>query len=133
MLIYQITLSIVKIGICTFYLRIFQDKTSKYLVYGIIGFIILTTIPVEFVAIFQCNPIRGAWDIMIESKCIKLNPEIIAFAICNILGDLALIGFAVPRVCKFFFFFNEHIFSYSAFLHNLLKLTKTYLTMNETI
>jgi hypothetical protein len=83
------------------YLRIFQDKTSKNLIFGMMAFVVITWIPAEILVTFQCSPLSGVWEFGGEAKCINLKPELIFFATCSILSDVGLIAFAVPRVCKF--------------------------------
>ena len=36
-LVYQLVLSGTKLGICCFYLRVFVDRNSRYLIFGLIG------------------------------------------------------------------------------------------------
>jgi hypothetical protein len=97
-LLYQLTLCLTKLGICTFYLRIFQDRVSKRLNYAMMCAMVAYTIPLELVIIFQCNPVKGAWDFTIRSKCIDVLPGLYANGILNILSDALLIAFVVPRI-----------------------------------
>jgi len=48
-LIYQLFLRGTKLGICFFYLRVFPDRNSRYIIFGLIAFIILFTIPLLLV------------------------------------------------------------------------------------
>jgi uncharacterized membrane protein YidH (DUF202 family) len=98
-LIYQFVLCLTKLGICTFYLRVFADRRSKQYVYLIIGFVIATTLVVEMVFIFLCSPVSDAWSI-ISPKCHSSVPVTEANAVFNILADIFLMIFAIPRVSK---------------------------------
>jgi hypothetical protein len=47
LLVYHITLALTQLSICLFYLRHFDDKTTKYIVYTTIGFISVPTVIVS--------------------------------------------------------------------------------------
>ncbi|KAF8853463.1 hypothetical protein BDZ45DRAFT_560611, partial [Acephala macrosclerotiorum] len=95
--IYQVVLCLTKLGICVFYLRIFQDKLSKQFVYAMMAFTAVSTLIIEFVFVFQCSPVSDAWAI-VNSNCRPTNPSVIANAVCNIVADVAIMAFAIPRV-----------------------------------
>lgn len=97
-LIYQAILCITKVGICAFYLRVFQDRRSKILIYAMIAAMVLYTVPLELVTIFSCKPVKGYWELTKPRKCINPVPSIFAVAILNISSDALLIVFVVPRV-----------------------------------
>jgi hypothetical protein len=103
-LAYLFTLATTKLGLCAFYLQIFQDYMSRYITYVLIGFIALHTLPLELVVIFQCNPIRGAWS-MIPATCINLSVLLITSAVCNIVTDFMLLALIIPRISMWFHFF----------------------------
>ena len=96
-LIYQLVLFFTKLGLCFFYLRIFQDRKSKHLIYTIVAFLVITFIPIELIVIFQCRPVYGAWSLQ-PAKCIDNNPGIYASAAFNIFADAMMMGFVLPRI-----------------------------------
>ncbi|CZR67374.1 related to integral membrane protein [Phialocephala subalpina] len=96
-LIYQFVLCLTKLGICVFYLRVFQDKTSKYIVYIIVAFVTVSALVIELVFIFQCSPVSDAWN-FVNPNCKPANPSVIANTVCNILADVVIMAFAIPRV-----------------------------------
>lgn len=51
-ILYQACLAATKLGICAFYLRVFQDRTSKRLVYLMAAFISATSLSLLFATIF---------------------------------------------------------------------------------
>ncbi|KAH6665666.1 hypothetical protein B0J14DRAFT_209952 [Halenospora varia] len=95
-LIYQFVLAVTKVGICLFYLRIFNDRTSKLSVYGLIAFVVLTFLPVQFAVVFRCHPVSDAWTI-VSPNCGLQNPIVYASAACNIVADIMLMAFVIPR------------------------------------
>ncbi|EDO01290.1 hypothetical protein SS1G_03764 [Sclerotinia sclerotiorum 1980 UF-70] len=98
-LLYQLGLMMVRIAMCLLYLRIFQDKTSKIIIYLLILFQLVATIPATLVLVFQCDPIISQWDPNVEEiHCDDPMPAITAFTVCSVFSDAALIAFAVPRV-----------------------------------
>ncbi|CAD6449814.1 4d642ed2-10fc-40f2-8b96-55540c1f1254 [Sclerotinia trifoliorum] len=98
-LLYQLGLMMVRIAMCLLYLRIFQDKTSKIIIYLLILFQLIATIPATLALVFQCDPIISQWDPNVEEiHCDDPMPAITAFTVCSVLSDAALIAFAVPRV-----------------------------------
>ena len=93
------TLSLTKISICLFYLRLFIDKISRYLAVGTMVFIVLYTIPLILISIFQCKPVAAVYDISItNSECINTLPAFYANSVFNIIVDVWLIYLVVPRI-----------------------------------
>jgi hypothetical protein len=98
-LVYQFVLSTTKIAVCFFYLRVFTDRTSRYITYGIISYIVLFTIPLMLVQIFQCDPISDAWSILPTKNCPVVERDVaIATGVANIVGDSVLLLFVVPKI-----------------------------------
>lgn len=92
-IVYLPTLAFLKISICLFYLRLFADRKSRYLIIGTIIWILLFTIPCLFVWIFQCDPVRGAYDFSVHSKCISTDPIFYLSSVSEIVTDVWLISF----------------------------------------
>ncbi|TGO60700.1 hypothetical protein BCON_0033g00120 [Botryotinia convoluta] len=98
-ILYQVSLMMVKVAICLVYSRIFQDRLSRIIVYSLLAFQIVSTIPLTLIVVFQCDPIVSQWDFSVEQvRCIDPLPGIITFTTCSVFSDVALILFAVPRV-----------------------------------
>src|ERR1700738_455515 len=53
---YLFVLGTTKIGLCVFYLRIFQDRTSKIMIYTLVGFICAVTVALEVYVAARCRP-----------------------------------------------------------------------------
>ncbi|KAK6581032.1 hypothetical protein PZA11_006520 [Diplocarpon coronariae] len=95
--VYQFVLCTMKLGICSFYLRVFRDRTSRITVYTLLGFILVSAMAIEFTFIFSCKPVSGAWTLG-EQNCLPATPILIANTVCNVVGDLALMIFVIPRI-----------------------------------
>ena len=50
------------------------------------------------VIIFQCRPIRGAWDPTVEAKCVELNLVVMIMGGMNVLTDLILVCAPLPTI-----------------------------------
>ncbi|KAE9364430.1 hypothetical protein N431DRAFT_563737 [Stipitochalara longipes BDJ] len=94
--VYQFVICTTKLGICTFYLRVFQDKRSKMLIYSLLGFIIITALVIELAFIFACKPVSGAWAI--PQTCASPFASFYANTITSVMADVALMVFVIPRV-----------------------------------
>ena len=66
-------LLVTKISICLFLLRLSQFNRLRDLLYGLIGLLILTHIPLFFIYVFQCDPVRKAWDRQADGKCMSMD------------------------------------------------------------
>jgi hypothetical protein len=97
-LVYQFVICTTKLGICTFYLRVFQDKRSKMLIYLLLGFIIITALVIELAFIFACKPVSGAWAI--PQTCASPFASFYTNTITSVMADVALMVFVIPRVRK---------------------------------
>lgn len=98
---YQISLCATKLSLCALYLKVFTtSRSSRIFLYGIFVFVTVATIILECVSIFQCNPVRGVWDITIDKKCIDTIPAFYASTVENVLVDILLIAFAAPKIMR---------------------------------
>ncbi len=59
--VYQFMLMTTKFAVCAFYLRIFQDRTSKIFIWVMIAATAGFTIPLFFGIMFRCNPVGGVF------------------------------------------------------------------------
>ena len=96
---YILVIFFTKMGICAFYLRIFQDPRSKLLIRLIIAFLVATEIPVSLLALLQCMPIQGFWDFK-PAKCTAFSIVAYVMAAFHIFTDIILMVFVIPRVGK---------------------------------
>ncbi|KFX88457.1 hypothetical protein V490_07627 [Pseudogymnoascus sp. VKM F-3557] len=98
-LLYQCILATTKIAILTLYLRVFTDAKSQAMVYGMISFVVLYTIPCLLLLIFECTPFYDSWNpYKFPQTCMNLTIQIYMSAGFNIFIDILMVIFAVPRV-----------------------------------
>ncbi|CVK95600.1 related to integral membrane protein [Fusarium proliferatum] len=70
---YKLTANLAKISILLLYLRIFIQKWFRRCCNTLIGTIACHMSIASALSIWQCQPLRGAWDKSIQSTCISLN------------------------------------------------------------
>ncbi|KAJ9609042.1 hypothetical protein H2200_006813 [Cladophialophora chaetospira] len=74
-IMYATALMLVKISIVTSYLRVFPTTLFRRVMYILSAFIIGVWICSIMVTIFQCKPVRSAWDFTLARDCV----DIVAF------------------------------------------------------
>ena len=57
-----ITLALSKIAICLFLLRISKFERWRWFLFGLIGFLVITHVPLTLLYMFQCIPIQKIWQ-----------------------------------------------------------------------
>jgi hypothetical protein len=102
-MIYQLVVALTRLALCFFYVRIFQDKWSRRLMYGLIAFTSIGFLAVEFATLFRCQPTYLAWslgDVDIKGKCHNPVPIYYASILYNIICDFLLLVFVIPRFLR---------------------------------
>jgi hypothetical protein len=61
-------------------------------------FIVVFTIPLLLVQIFQCQPVTDFWKLGDQNCPVNELSVVYATGICNIFSDVLLLVFVVPRV-----------------------------------
>ncbi|OTA59298.1 hypothetical protein K449DRAFT_113599 [Hypoxylon sp. EC38] len=100
-LIYITSLSLTKVSILFFYLKVFPKRSFRIWTWVLIGINLVYAITYDFLLIFQCNPISGAWkfwDGEFEAKCISINVLGWSAAAINIALDVAVIVLPLPEL-----------------------------------
>ena len=98
-----LALPLTKISICLSYRRVFHSsKLNRILLTSIIAILILTGVSLEFVSIFQCNPIHAFWTQLVRKPgtCINIIPAFYVNGVSNLFTDVALIVIVIPPVLK---------------------------------
>ena len=113
--LYQTCIGTTKLGICAFYMRIFQDRKSQIVIWAMAGAIAAFTLALTLGVLLQCQPIDGTVSIILSvqisdiypgawspvpAKCIGQTPATIASGVLNILADVALLVFVIPKISK---------------------------------
>ncbi|KAI4229835.1 MAG: hypothetical protein L6R40_008045 [Gallowayella cf. fulva] len=85
-----IALLVTKISICLFLTRLSQFHRLRAVLYGLMGFLFVTHIPLFFIYVFQCSPVRRAWQRDVGGKCMSkdvVENVIIAQGVFSLLTD----------------------------------------------
>ncbi|KAK8069789.1 hypothetical protein PG994_006405 [Apiospora phragmitis] len=99
---YNACLGFIKISVLALYARL-GDRTLTRLAYIMLGVVGCQAGGNVLAAIFQCNPIRAAYDITIpagEKKCINVNAFYLANAAVNIFTDLLTYTLPIKLVVR---------------------------------
>ncbi|KOS16843.1 hypothetical protein ESCO_004731 [Escovopsis weberi] len=88
---YKLTISLTKVSILLLYLRIFVQKWFRICAYILIVIVSMYIVASVGVSIFQCTPIRGAWDKSIHPKCVSLTQNWYANAGFAIATDVLVL------------------------------------------
>ncbi|KAJ5444712.1 uncharacterized protein N7458_008584 [Penicillium daleae] len=100
---YKIQISLAKISVCLFLLRIFQTRSFRYVAYTLIGVNAAIGITWAFVDSFRCLPTRLTWTGWTgeeSGKCINFIVSILINCLVNIFVDAVLILMPIWEVIK---------------------------------
>ena len=78
---------VTKVAILNLYLRIGVQRAFRRLVWACIAVVTATAIASVTASIFQCTPIRKAWDSDLNGSCIDVNALFFANAGLDIFQD----------------------------------------------
>ncbi|KAK4631131.1 Satratoxin biosynthesis SC1 cluster protein 4 [Fulvia fulva] len=102
-MMYLVALPAVKIAILLTYLRIFQQKNFRMLVYGALGLNAAYAIIFVLVTAFQCTPINLAWhhwDNAHPGRCNNVNAQSWSSAAINIVLDIIVVALPMPMLWR---------------------------------
>ncbi len=88
---YKITINLTKASILLLYLRIFLQRWFRICCYIFMSIILSYMLATVVASIWQCNPIRGAWDKSTHPSCISLTKNWYANAAFSIITDVAIL------------------------------------------
>ncbi|KAL7945957.1 putative PTH11-type G-protein coupled receptor protein [Trichoderma barbatum] len=88
---YKLTINLTKMSIVLLYLRIFVQKWFRVSCYILLGIVTAYAVASTATSIFQCNPIRGAWDKSMKPTCISLTMNWYANAGYSIATDVLIL------------------------------------------
>ncbi|KAG0157233.1 Extracellular membrane protein, CFEM domain [Penicillium digitatum] len=100
---YKFQISLAKISVCLFLLRIFQARTFRYLAYGLIAANAAIGITWASVDAFRCWPTRLTWIGWMHEEpghCINFIDAVLVNCLVNIFVDCILIIMPVYEVIK---------------------------------
>ncbi|CAK4032225.1 cfem domain-containing [Lecanosticta acicola] len=102
-ILYLIALPTIKIAICCTYLRIFQTKGFRQLVFIAIGLNLAYTFVFLLITVFQCTPVNMAWlhwDKEHAGRCNNINAQSWASAALNIALDVFVVVLPMPMLWR---------------------------------
>ncbi|KAF4307534.1 hypothetical protein GTA08_BOTSDO03810 [Botryosphaeria dothidea] len=102
-LLYLVVISMTKVSILFFYLRIFPDKDFRKIAYGVMGVTIAYMVAFLLVSAFQCIPVQAAWlhwDGSYHGACNNVNAQGWAAAAFNIVLDLCILILPLRQLSK---------------------------------
>ncbi|KAL6869282.1 hypothetical protein ACO1O0_000606 [Amphichorda felina] len=88
---YKITINLTKSSILLLYLRIFLQRWFRICCYTLMGVILAYMVATTSSSIWQCTPIRGAWDKSVHPECINLTKNWYANAGFSIATDVLIL------------------------------------------
>lgn len=100
---YKIQISLAKISVCLFLLRIFQSRSFRYCAYTLIGLNTAIGITWAFVDSLRCVPPHLGWEGWMNEEpghCINFIDAVLVNCLVNIVVDAALIVMPVYEVSK---------------------------------
>ncbi|RGP71547.1 hypothetical protein FSPOR_3253 [Fusarium sporotrichioides] len=98
-LIYCASVSLSKLSVLAFYLRISIDKIVRRAVYFCIALVCAYSLAYVLLVIFRCWPITASWDPLQQDKCFDLSILAIYLIACSVAVDvfLMLIPFRIVK------------------------------------
>lgn len=94
-------MTLIKFSILTFYLSVFPARPFRLQCYGVIVFVLVSTVAFVFATVFQCRPVSFAWNKEIAGgKCIDFNAVTWANAAFNIAQDVLIVALPISEVRK---------------------------------
>ncbi|KAJ4392170.1 hypothetical protein N0V93_005793 [Gnomoniopsis smithogilvyi] len=102
-LLYTITLGLIKVSICFFYMRLFPDRIVRRCLWATQVFNVLLVCVFLIVDLTQCKPLSWFWnrldqDTTKTGTCIDINGMTWAHAIINIALDLWMLALPATQI-----------------------------------
>lgn len=94
----MLNLSLIKISVLVFYLRIFPYDRFRQWTWAIITFVVLSTIASVALTIFQCTPVSRFWDRDLDGKCLNFEAAAYIAAGLTIASDFMTVLLPIPVV-----------------------------------
>jgi len=95
---YQASVCFTKLSVVVLYLRVFTtSRTGRWLLFGVLGFLICLNIASQCVSIFQCHPIDALWaENPQPDRCINTIPMFYVSAASKYTGRCGLHAVCYP-------------------------------------
>ncbi|RAR01503.1 cfem domain-containing protein [Stemphylium lycopersici] len=101
-ILWGLELLLIKYSILCLYIRIFPNVWLKRAVWAFMAFTALFTLPLIFLAAFQCIPVRAIWDLQEQgtAKCIDYMAVLRLTVVYEIIAETILFSLPIPIVWK---------------------------------
>lgn len=86
----------VKISILLLYLRIFPSQRLRVIAWTVGCFVACCAVTQSLLVMFQCRPVRVAWDVETKGNCVRLNLSYVIFGSFNALTDIIALCMPMP-------------------------------------
>ncbi|KAF5574009.1 integral membrane protein [Fusarium pseudoanthophilum] len=97
---YKATVCLNKVAAILLYLRLFVTKSFRIWSFVVLGVVVGYSIGGIAATIWQCVPIKGAWDKSVDAKCIDSNKFWVAYAVLNILTDVMVLALPIMPIVR---------------------------------
>ena len=100
--LFTTTITVVKFSILGFYrslftVKLFHQASAVLAILCFIWFLVCF-----FVDVFQCNPVRGAWDLTLvftgQAQCLAYGTYIVGYEITNTILDIAILVLPIRTI-----------------------------------
>lgn len=103
-IIYFVLFGLAKLVFLFFFLRIFPQRRFRVIVYIVMAWVIIGTIIITFMLIFQCHPVDYLWngwlDLSAPHKCVDVNALVVSAAAMALAQDVVILVLPMPLVMK---------------------------------
>ena len=96
--LYPVAIATVKISVLLFYRRIFPCTRFLIVLRIVGGFIMCYSLVEVLLLIFQCRPVRGAWDPFVKAECIRIDKAFVVMSACNVLTGITILCLPIPLI-----------------------------------
>ncbi|KAI4150138.1 MAG: hypothetical protein L6R39_002333 [Caloplaca ligustica] len=90
----------IKFSILALYDRIFPQKAFKRVLVAVATFVLVWSIVIFFMSIFQCVPIRANWDLTVKGRCMNYGLVVWVSGWINIATDFVILGLPLPLIWR---------------------------------
>lgn len=99
-MLYYVTVAMTKVSILILYIKLTPNRTFRTVVWSMMAFVLATAFSCVMADVFQCNPIRKAWDTSVKGTCINQVGLYLSNGGLNIAQDIIIYFLPVPMLWK---------------------------------
>lgn len=97
---YNAAITTIKLSILLLYGRLFPLLQLRRILWSVGVFVISCWLTITLLTIFQCRPIRAAWDLSVKGHCLRLNVAYIVLGTCNTITDMIALCLPMPLIWR---------------------------------